>query len=88
MAVLFLSALGAYLLCGALVAPVFVLFGAGRVDPHAKGGTWGFRVLILPGVVFLWPLMVRRWLAGTAHPPVERTAHRTAATTSSGVPRS
>ncbi|HVS19787.1 MAG TPA: hypothetical protein VMT18_14375 [Planctomycetota bacterium] len=31
-----------------------------RVDPSARGSGWGFRLLILPGVVALWPLLRAR----------------------------
>lgn len=31
-----------------------------RVDPSARGSGWGFRMLILPGVVALWPLLWAR----------------------------
>ena len=34
---------------------LFVTRGVGRVDPAAASGTWGFRVLILPGAAALWP---------------------------------
>ena len=67
-----------YLAIGAVFAPAFALFGVGRIDPDARGATWGFRVLILPGTAALWPLLLRRWWRGR-HPPEERNAHRRAA---------
>ncbi len=54
--------IGAYALCGLLYGIPFVLRGAGRIDPDARGATWGFRLAILPGVVALWPLLARRSL--------------------------
>jgi hypothetical protein len=70
------AALGVYLACGLVFAVPFVLVGVNRIDPHAKPGTWGFRLLMLPGTVFLWPLLLRRWMSGAGEPPVERNAHR------------
>lgn len=70
--------LGAYLLAGIAFTPPFVIRGAGRIDPAARGATWGFRLILVPGVIALWPLLARRWLAGAA-PPRERNAHRDAA---------
>ena len=67
-----------YVLAGLVFAVPFVWRGVERVDPAARGATWGFRVVIVPGVVVLWPLLLRRWRAG-AHPPEERNAHRLAA---------
>ena len=74
-------ALGVYAGLGVLFAVAFVTRGVERVDPAAKGATWGFRLVILPGVTALWPLLLRRWIQG-APPPVERTAHRDAARSS------
>jgi hypothetical protein len=71
-----IDALGIYLLCGLAFAIAFVFAGAGRIDPHAKLGSWGFRLLILPGTAALWPLLARRWWKGARQPPEEQTAHR------------
>ena len=64
---------------GVLFAVPFVTSGVKRVDPDAEHGSWGFRVLIFPGAVALWPLMWRRLRAGPAALPVERSPHRDAA---------
>lgn len=71
---------GFYLACGFVfaVACLFVTRGVDRLDPGARDGSWGFRLVVLPGVVALWPLFARRWHAGRAAPPVERNAHRRA----------
>lgn len=52
--------LGAYAGIGLLFAVWFVFTGVGRLDPAAKDGPWGFRLLILPGTAALWPLLVRK----------------------------
>lgn len=70
--------LGLYLLCGVAFAIPFVLKGVGRIDPHAVNGSWGFRLLILPGTVCLWPVLAWRWKSGVRQPPGERNAHRCA----------
>lgn len=74
-ATLLVLALEIYLVIGLAFAVAFVLFGAGRVDPAARRGTWGFRLLLLPGATALWPLLARRWWRGGG-PPEERNAHR------------
>ncbi len=65
----------AYLGLGLIFGLGFVTFGVQRVDPAAAEGTWGFRLLILPGVAAFWPLLLRRWV-GRRPPPAERNAHR------------
>jgi len=64
-----------YALVGLVFAVFFVWSGVGRIDPSAGEGSWGFRLLILPGCVALWPLMLRR-LRSHRPPPEEHNAHR------------
>lgn len=45
---------------GLAVAALFLLVGLNRIDP-AGHGTWLFRVLLVPGLVLLWPLVLARW---------------------------
>jgi hypothetical protein len=71
-------ALGIYVAAGVLFAIPFVFRGVDRIDPAARESSRGFRFIIVPGVVTLWPLLARRWLAGSP-PPSERNAHRDAA---------
>ena len=71
-------ALGLYLLAGLLFAVPFVLRGVNRIDPVAREGSWGFRLIILPGAVALWPWLIGRRRRGQK-PPMEKNAHRCAA---------
>lgn len=73
------AAAAVYLLCGAAFAAAFHWRGIGRVDAHAAEGSLGFRVLITPGVIALWPLLLRRWRSGSGTPPEPHDAHRDAA---------
>ena len=59
--VILLTAL-AYVLCGLAVGVPFVLRGVGRADEAARGASLGFRLLILPGALALWPLMAAKWV--------------------------
>lgn len=58
-----LAVLAIYVAIGSILAVPFVIFGIGRVDHAAKDTPFTFRVLVLPGVIALWPLMLRRWLS-------------------------
>ena len=51
-----------YATAGLLFAAVFVTFGVERMDASARGATRGFRLIIIPGVAALWPLLLARWI--------------------------
>lgn len=69
------AVVGSYLAIGAVFAAAFVSLGVGRIDPAARSGSLGFRLLIFPGSAALWPLLARRWLRGQTTPPEESDAH-------------
>lgn len=58
----------AYQLAGLLYGGWFVAFGVSRFDPAARGTSAWFRLLLLPGCVALWPVLVVRWLSRTGTP--------------------
>ena len=62
LAEVFVKALTAYGLAGIAFAVAFVLFGIHRVDPVAEHSPIGFRLIVMPGVAALWPLLLGRWL--------------------------
>ncbi|CAM2069299.1 hypothetical protein SCOR_28270 [Sulfidibacter corallicola] len=76
---LFVAGLGIYAAIGILFAFYFVSLGCGKLDPMAKQGTIGFRILIFPASAALWPLLALRLARGRQTPPIERNAHRDAA---------
>ncbi len=56
----------AYLGLGALVATLFSLRWVAGVDPTARGADWGFRAIIWPGAMMLWPLVLAWVRRGSA----------------------
>ena len=56
-----------YAAIGLLFAVAFLTAGISRVDPVSKGSGIGFRLIILPGVAALWPLLITRWIRGRGH---------------------
>ena len=73
------NAVTLYLAAGAVLAPAIAWVGVRRLDPAAARATRGFKLLILPGIVLFWPLLLVRWIRGDTAPPEERNAHRLAA---------
>jgi hypothetical protein len=59
-----LQGMALYAAVGAAFAALFLIIGLNRIDNGAKGAGLGFRLLIIPGLIALWPLMLIRWLSG------------------------
>lgn len=45
---------------GVIFAAFFVTAGVSRIDAEAEGASLGFRLLILPGTIALWPLLLSK----------------------------
>ena len=56
-----LAAVAIYAGFGIAIGIPFLVVGIQRIDAAARGAGWGFRLLVLPGVVALWPVMAVRW---------------------------
>jgi hypothetical protein len=62
MATALFSALALYIAAGIAIGFAFVIFGVTQALTHPTPVTTGARILLLPGAVLLWPLLLRRWL--------------------------
>jgi hypothetical protein len=51
-----------YLAIGFLFVIPFVIKGVQKVDEGAHGGSIGFRIIIIPGTMVFWPLLLKRWM--------------------------
>ena len=51
-----------YLLLGVLFVIPFLLKGLTKVDEGAHGGTIGFKIIIIPGVIVFWPVLLSKWM--------------------------
>lgn len=71
----FVYALLTYAVLGVLFALAFVSVGVSKIDPEAQGTKLGFRLIIIPGVIAFWPLLLKR-LNGATEPPLERNPHQ------------
>ncbi|MEM9345072.1 MAG: hypothetical protein AAGB26_00515 [Planctomycetota bacterium] len=53
--------LGVYIAIGLMVGLAFVFRGVNRVDAAAADSPVVFRIVILPGCVGLWPVVLWKW---------------------------
>ena len=60
-AVIFLV-IALYLVAGILFAIFFLIKGIEKIDTTAHGSGWGFRLIILPGTIVLWPVLLNKWI--------------------------
>jgi hypothetical protein len=51
-----------YLGMGLVFAIAFIIKGVQRVDAGAEGTSWGFRLLLLPGAMAFWPILLQKWI--------------------------
>lgn len=51
-----------YLVLGALFVIPFLLKGLEKVDESAHEGTTGFKIIIIPGVIVFWPVLLKKWM--------------------------
>ena len=59
---LIIAAAKLYAAVGAGVSIAFLFWGIDRIDPAARG-TYLFRPLLVPGLILIWPLVLKRWSA-------------------------
>lgn len=53
-------AVAIYLIAGVLFAVFFLIKGIEKIDTAAHGSGLGFRLIILPGTVVLWPVLLNK----------------------------
>ena len=51
-----------YLAAGFVFSIPFVIKGVTQIDEGAVGSKWGFRLIIIPGSMVFWPLLLKRWM--------------------------
>ena len=51
-----------YLAAGLIFAIPFVIKGVDKIDDGAHGSKWGFRIIIIPGAMVFWPLLLKKWM--------------------------
>lgn len=59
---IFLGALAFYLLLGLIFSVYFYLKGAAQIDKGTQQTPWHFKVIIFPGIVLFWSLLLAKQL--------------------------
>ena len=52
----------AYLIVGTLFSAIFVTRLIARIDESAVASPWTFRLIILPGCIVFWPLLLKKYI--------------------------
>jgi len=51
-----------YLACGFVFMMPFIIKGVDVIDEGAHGSSIGFRIIIIPGAIVFWVVLLRKWL--------------------------
>jgi hypothetical protein len=51
-----------YLIAGFIFVFPFLFKGIHAVDEGAHGSSKGFYIIIIPGILLLWPLLLKKWM--------------------------
>ena len=58
----FLVAITAYLIAGIVFTIFFQAKGLSKIDEGVHGSSWGFRIIIIPGCIVFWPVLLKKWM--------------------------
>lgn len=56
-----------YLLIGVVVSIWFAFYKVARIDEGAKATSIGFKLLLLPGSILLWPIVLHKTFSNQKH---------------------
>jgi len=51
-----------YLACGFVFMIPFIIKGVDVIDEGAHGSSIGFRIIIIPGAIVFWVVLLRKWI--------------------------
>lgn len=57
-----------YLALGVLFVIPFLMKGLNKIDEGANGSTIGFKIIIIPGVIVFWPVLLSKWMKKKTYP--------------------
>jgi len=65
-----------YLACGFVFMIPFIIKGVDVIDEDAHGSSIGFRIIIIPGTIVFWPVLLRKWIKMKRNPERSRRMDR------------
>jgi hypothetical protein len=66
---IFFIIITAYLCCGVIFSFFFISKGMKAIDPDGThGSSAGFKIIIIPGVIVFWLLLMKKWMKATPIP--------------------
>jgi len=54
--------LAVYMMAGIVFTILFQIKGLSKIDEGVHGSTIGFRIIIIPGCIVFWPVLLKRWI--------------------------
>jgi hypothetical protein len=67
-----LTTIAVYLCCGIIFSFFFISKGLNVIDPDGThGSSAGFKIIIIPGVIVFWWLLLKKWMKTTPNPKLE-----------------
>lgn len=55
-----------YISLGIIFCIAFLIKGIDTIDENVPGSSWGFKIIIIPGVILLWPALLKKWKLSNA----------------------
>jgi len=59
---IFLFIIAIYLAFGFAFMIPFIIKGVDVIDEGAHGSSIGFRIIIIPGTIVFWPVLLKKWI--------------------------
>ena len=65
--------LGVYLMGGIVFTILFQIKGLSKIDEGVHDSTIGFRIIIIPGCIMFWPVLLKKWIKASRNSSVGQT---------------
>lgn len=51
-----------YVLVGLVFTAIFIFRGLEKIDEATQNASAGFKIIIIPGCIVLWPFLLKKWI--------------------------